>query len=681
MIPILIAGAVIGLGAHMKAAADNDEAIGANYQANRIIDESRQLSIDAKKQCQNSIDKLAREKALVLQGNMKKFIHYFSKIKAVNFTEYDGEFELAIFNKDELMKMQSVANTMQKTQVNDIVGGVSGTALAIGAADLMAGGTLLGGAGLSVGGLTGGAALGAVAAPVFAITGIFSASEASANLDKALSNLSKANAYRDECETYALLASSVSERCDLFYETLHNVNITWFSKAVDQLQILVESKKTFPNFVKNIVGKKIYTREEMQTVASAAALAKMVKTLIDTNILDSKGHVTEESKKIVNEINKQISSNSNLGTLPQNPSISNYETNSKAYNTKSVNKSFQKGKIMFALAIVMGLILFYVSKIWSSNIIIEKLNEEMNNRFVNLQGNFISHNFDEMVANTSLAIKNALDKELLNSEDIALYNNFDENLFANNDNELNCYNEDNFENSNSDIMYDTEIVEEDNYNISQEIINPDLEYYYSFSMSDIEVTDKYGEYKPARTGMYLNFYRDENNEDIIEVYDEYDNLLLYDSVKQIKPNVYVPQNVEGSYCFTLSAIISYIVNMREINMYMDKKEIDFFMKDILDNEQMPRDYILPDSSNSYLEKSDLSELNRDLCKLAINEIYARHGRKFNDLCLQKHFNCKEWYEPIYEPEQFEETMLNEYEIENINLLIEYANEQGFDLNY
>lgn len=299
MISLLIAGALVGLGTHACASADNDEAREKNRQANEMIDESNRIAQEAKTLCQGSIEELAKEKTKVLQGNMKRFVRSFVQIKPVNFSDTGELFEIAKFNKNELTTIQSMVSSVQKVNVNDVVGGVSGTALAVGAADMLAGGSLLGGAGISVGGLAGGAALGAIAAPIFAITGIFSASEASANLEKAKSNLSKARAYQDECETYSYLAHAVSERCDLFYETLYNIDVTWFTDAVNQLEMLVNSKKTFGNFFKNMTGKKIYSDQEMQIVASAASLAKMVKTIINTNILDDTGHVTDESERVI----------------------------------------------------------------------------------------------------------------------------------------------------------------------------------------------------------------------------------------------------------------------------------------------------------------------------------------------------------------------------------------------
>lgn len=345
MIPFLIAGALVGLGAHACASVDNDEAREKNRRANEIIDESNRIAQEAKRVCQGSMDELAKEKTRVLQGNMRRFVRSFSQIKAVNFSDSGDLFEVAKFNKNELTAMQTMVTSVQKVNVNDVVGGASGAALAVGAADILASGSLLGGAGISIGGLAGGAALGAVAAPIFAITGIFSASEASANLEKAKSNLSKARAYQDEVETYSYLAHAVSERCDLFYEALANIDTTWFMDAVNQLEMLVNSKKTIGNFFKNIAGKKIYTRQEMQMVASAASLAKMVKTIIDTNILDSNGHVTDESERVILEIQDKMENEDLAVRMPETPTPQAQSIQKNTYQQPIQNTYTQQQQI------------------------------------------------------------------------------------------------------------------------------------------------------------------------------------------------------------------------------------------------------------------------------------------------------------------------------------------------
>lgn len=88
-------------------------------------------------------------------------------------------------------------------------------------------------------------------------------------------------------------------------------------------------------------------------------------------------------------------------------------------------------------------------------------------------------------------------------------------------------------------------------------------------------------------------------------------------------------------------------------------------------------YIIPDSDKRYLTEDDLTGLTKEECRLARNEIYARHGRKFDDEQLRNYFSKFEWYHPSIEPDDFLESMLNEYEISNRDLIVQFEKEQGY----
>lgn len=94
-------------------------------------------------------------------------------------------------------------------------------------------------------------------------------------------------------------------------------------------------------------------------------------------------------------------------------------------------------------------------------------------------------------------------------------------------------------------------------------------------------------------------------------------------------------------------------------------------------ENTVKEYILPDSNIRYISKSELSGLTAEECRLARNELYARHGRKFDDEGLQNYFNSFDWYTPTIEGKDFEESMLNEYEVANRDLIVEYEKELGY----
>ena len=81
------------------------------------------------------------------------------------------------------------------------------------------------------------------------------------------------------------------------------------------------------------------------------------------------------------------------------------------------------------------------------------------------------------------------------------------------------------------------------------------------------------------------------------------------------------------------------------------------------------DYILPQSSSVPLTSADLYGLSKDQLRLARNEIYARHGRMFNDQTLQAYFNSKSWYRGTIAPSAFkDDAMLTKLERDNIKLI-------------
>ena len=96
-----------------------------------------------------------------------------------------------------------------------------------------------------------------------------------------------------------------------------------------------------------------------------------------------------------------------------------------------------------------------------------------------------------------------------------------------------------------------------------------------------------------------------------------------------------------------------------------------------DDEAEMNEYIFPLSNIEYLKEYELTGLSKDELKIARNEIYARHGRMFNDANLQAYFNSCSWYTPSISPENFSDSMLNEVEIANRDLIVSYETEMGY----
>lgn len=80
------------------------------------------------------------------------------------------------------------------------------------------------------------------------------------------------------------------------------------------------------------------------------------------------------------------------------------------------------------------------------------------------------------------------------------------------------------------------------------------------------------------------------------------------------------------------------------------------------------EYILPESASRLLTEADLANLTQEDLRIARNEIYARHGRKFDSKELQNYFGSKSWYNGTVNAADFKETVFNEYEKKNAEFL-------------
>lgn len=89
------------------------------------------------------------------------------------------------------------------------------------------------------------------------------------------------------------------------------------------------------------------------------------------------------------------------------------------------------------------------------------------------------------------------------------------------------------------------------------------------------------------------------------------------------------------------------------------------------------DYVLPNSSSSYVSMDELEKLSAQECRIARNELYARHGRMFEDQSLQTYFDSKSWYHGRIAPSDFPENLLNAFEAYNRDLIVRFEIEKGY----
>ncbi len=125
-----------------------------------------------------------------------------------------------------------------------------------------------------------------------------------------------------------------------------------------------------------------------------------------------------------------------------------------------------------------------------------------------------------------------------------------------------------------------------------------------------------------------------------------------------------------TYCVTFSYIgnqIHFISNLPEWFILDPTNGGDVDQSTLTDGQ------LIPDSDSRYLTEADLEEFDADELRIARNEIYARHGRKFKDAQLQAYFDEMDWYAGVIEASEFDESILNDYEIKNLDLISKYEN--------
>ena len=88
-------------------------------------------------------------------------------------------------------------------------------------------------------------------------------------------------------------------------------------------------------------------------------------------------------------------------------------------------------------------------------------------------------------------------------------------------------------------------------------------------------------------------------------------------------------------------------------------------------------YVLPDSDTRVYSTSELSGLSDWELYVARNEIYARHGRGFQNQDLRNYFAGQSWYREQYSPEEFDSYVtLNSVEQQNADTILKLEKSRG-----
>lgn len=151
---------------------------------------------------------------------------------------------------------------------------------------------------------------------------------------------------------------------------------------------------------------------------------------------------------------------------------------------------------------------------------------------------------------------------------------------------------------------------------------------------------------------------------------------------------------ETLVAYTDEGVLYYVIQPTDMTCYMEDEtilneynEMMRYVEWIAGNMEIAAEnvhydanqYKLPVSSILPLESYQLSDLSNNELWVARNEIYARHGKIFQNEYLASYFEACSWYEAKEDKAEVSERELNEVETANLKLII--AAEKAYELEH
>lgn len=150
------------------------------------------------------------------------------------------------------------------------------------------------------------------------------------------------------------------------------------------------------------------------------------------------------------------------------------------------------------------------------------------------------------------------------------------------------------------------------------------------------------------------------------------NILKFDDVSEDKENKKVSERDINEYKKQIKDMENDVTSEESLEDldYYDDSDLSEDSDNYADSSE-ENEYVLPDSDKRKLKKSDLKGLSKEELRIARNEIYARHGRMFDDKKLQKYFDSQSWYEGTVPASEFSEDVLSSVEKKNVAFIRQF----------
>ena len=322
-IPFLLAGlgvaaGVIGAGGHLSAKETNERAERVSQDAQELYNNAKQTLEAAQNKTEKALVKLGYDKKRVLDTSMKQFLPTFEKVKHIQLSESVGIHEIAKFTIDqqdviEVREMTDVYSSCFASSATGVAAGAAVALAASGALPIITGELSLAGSALAAGeisaavgfagsALSFGAAmtpLAAVAAPVMLFTGISASMKADENLEKANTMYAEAEVAVEKMKISETLCEAITEKSEMFDDLLENLN-TMFAECTGLLTAVVRKREG--RIFKKKLTKENFSEDELELITVTSALAKAVKSVIDTPILSKDGNISYDAENVYDQM-------------------------------------------------------------------------------------------------------------------------------------------------------------------------------------------------------------------------------------------------------------------------------------------------------------------------------------------------------------------------------------------
>lgn len=159
----------------------------------------------------------------------------------------------------------------------------------------------------------------------------------------------------------------------------------------------------------------------------------------------------------------------------------------------------------------------------------------------------------------------------------------------------------------------------------------------------------------------IDFKMDEENATGYGISGNYSFVKMIDT-GEVRQSIDIHSMTEEELMAEVNSRSQYYIASKYYNQVMDYWENDRETRDIA-NVLEP----LFNTDTVVYTKNDLLDEPDFIIHLGKNEIYARHGYIFKDEDLNNYFMGCVWYNPITNAEQFDDTVFNEVEQENLKL--------------